>query len=101
MSPAGLNAFQVDQVNREINSRTSTYTQLFPRKLVATCNAGVQYSGCDCTRHTQYTHNYCQKPKKCLNKNTKRHGDNFGTVACQSYMCVAHTQLQTSRNDIQ
>ena len=35
---ARLNGLQVDQVDRENDKRTSTYTQLVLSKLVATCN---------------------------------------------------------------
>ena len=35
---ARLNGFQVDQVDRENDKRTSTYTQLVLSKLVAACN---------------------------------------------------------------
>ena len=35
---ARLNGLQVDQVDRENDKRTSTYTQLVLRKLVAACN---------------------------------------------------------------
>ena len=38
---AGLNGLQVDQVHRENDKRTSTYTQLVNSKLVAACNARV------------------------------------------------------------
>ena len=39
---AGQNTFQVDQVTKEIDNQTSTYTQLVPSKHVAACNTRVQ-----------------------------------------------------------
>ena len=39
---AGLSTFLVDQASSEINNRTSIYTQLVPRKLVADCNTHVE-----------------------------------------------------------
>ena len=52
---AGLNGLQVDQVDRENNKQTTTYTQLVPSKLVAACNARVQLSGCGLTIHATTT----------------------------------------------
>ena len=38
---AGLNAFQVDQVDREISNQTSRHTQLVPSKLILACNERI------------------------------------------------------------
>ena len=39
---AGLNDFQVDEVDKENNKRMSSYSQLVPSKLMAACTACVQ-----------------------------------------------------------
>ena len=40
---AGLNSPQVNQINKQNDSPTSTYTQLVPSKLVTASNVRVQY----------------------------------------------------------
>ena len=39
---AGLNTFQSDQINREVDNRAFTYTQLVYSKVVTACNTHVQ-----------------------------------------------------------
>ena len=39
---AGLNTFQSDQINREVDNRAFTYTQLVCSKVVTACNTHVQ-----------------------------------------------------------
>ena len=45
-SAAQINAFRIEQVVRENDTRTSIYAQLVSSKHFVACNARVQCSGC-------------------------------------------------------
>ena len=49
---AGLNGFQVEKVNIENNSQSSTQTQLFASELVAACTTLILTSMCAVTLQT-------------------------------------------------
>ena len=97
---ARLNSLQVHQVIRENNKRTSTYTHLVPSKLVAACNAGVLIVQCIYILQVQPTytchaHNYCEKPRKCPDENSKHLGNSFEVVheAGESQLACSSKQV--------
>ena len=62
---ARLNGLQVDQVNRENDKRTSTYTQLLANSslpvTLPACNTRIQLSGCGLTIRAMPTHLLSEK----------------------------------------
>ena len=61
---AGLNGVEVDQVHRENDLKTSTFTQLLvPSKLITASNTCVQLSRCHLTIHVTPTQLLHEKPR--------------------------------------
>ena len=96
---AGLRAFEVEQVNKEIDYQTCTYIQSVPSKLITACNSWIQCSECGltiCVTPGMHTINLWESQELLKWENFAFGGEFWSS----SSPVIVHKQLKTRRNDL-